>query len=123
MRARDQVITVQGILSAAAVAVMLGYAAYTMQLLPKGFAPTAADASMGTPPAATAALASGTTSFTGVVLRKGSQYLLQNQSIGTMYKLDSETARLFEGKAVRVTGKLDATARTIHVEAIVKTGA
>jgi uncharacterized protein YdeI (BOF family) len=56
--------------------------------------------------------------FTGTVVLDGAQYLLRDSS-GQIYKLDDlERAKPFEGKAVKVTGHLDAEARLIHVEKI-----
>ena len=56
--------------------------------------------------------------FTGTVVLDGGQYLLRDSS-GQVYKLDdSERAKPFEGKAVKVTGHLDTEAKLIHVEKI-----
>ena len=56
--------------------------------------------------------------FTGTVLKSGSQYVLRDSS-GQVYKLDdSESAKPYEGKAVKVTGKLDEQAMLIHVQSI-----
>ena len=58
------------------------------------------------------------TTFTGTVTKDGEQYLLQDSS-GGVYKLDDATrAQPFEGKSVKVTGKLDTDAKLIHVENI-----
>lgn len=58
------------------------------------------------------------TTYTGTIVRDGEQFLLRDSS-GQIYKLDdSERAKAFEGKAVRVTGKLDTDAKLIHVENI-----
>ena len=56
--------------------------------------------------------------FTGTVLKSGSQYVLRDSS-GQVYKLDdTESAKPYEGKAVKVTGKLDEQAMLIHVQSI-----
>jgi len=56
--------------------------------------------------------------FTGTIVRSGEEFLLRD-SAGLMYKLDdSEHAKQFEGKPVKVTGQLDQQAMVIHVEAI-----
>ncbi|MGC1461737.1 MAG: DUF5818 domain-containing protein [Terracidiphilus sp.] len=56
--------------------------------------------------------------FTGTVLKKGSQYLLRDTS-GQVFKLDdSESAKPYEGKAVKVVGQLDEQAMMIHVQSI-----
>lgn len=58
------------------------------------------------------------TTFTGTIVKNGEQYLLKDSS-GTIYKLDdSSRASTFEGKSVKVTGKLDTDAKLIHVESI-----
>jgi hypothetical protein len=56
--------------------------------------------------------------FTGTVAKDGEQYVLRDSS-GAVYKLDdSERAKAFEGKAVKVMGRLDTEAKLIHVESI-----
>ena len=51
--------------------------------------------------------ASKTTTFTGTVVKDGEQYVLRDSS-GGVYKLDdSSRAQTFEGKTVKVTGRLD----------------
>jgi uncharacterized protein YdeI (BOF family) len=61
---------------------------------------------------------SKSTSFTGIVMKNGEQYVLRDSS-GSVYKLDdSSRAQSFEGKTVKITGRLDADSKTIHVDAI-----
>jgi hypothetical protein len=56
--------------------------------------------------------------FTGTILKTGSQYVLRDSS-GQVFKLDDpDSAKPYEGKAVKVTGKLDEQAMLIHVESI-----
>lgn len=56
--------------------------------------------------------------FTGTIVRDGELFVLRDAS-GAMYKLDDgERAKPFEGKAVKVTGRLDEEAKLIHVENI-----
>ena len=56
--------------------------------------------------------------FTGTIVKDGEQFLLKD-STGAMYKLDdSSRAQSFEGKSVKVTGKLDTDAKLIHVDNI-----
>jgi hypothetical protein len=56
--------------------------------------------------------------FTGTVRRNGEQFFLQESS-GQIYRLDDpQHAQTYEDKAVKVTGRLDADARMIHVERI-----
>lgn len=59
-----------------------------------------------------------TTSFTGTIVKDGENYVLRDSS-GGIYKLDdSSRAQAFEGKTVKVTGKLDADSKMIHVDSI-----
>lgn len=56
--------------------------------------------------------------FTGTIIKDGELFVLRD-STGGVFKLDnSEQAQQFEGKAVKVTGKLDTEAKLIHVESI-----
>jgi len=56
--------------------------------------------------------------FTGTVVKDGDSYSLRDSS-GQTYKLDdSEEAKQFVGKTVKVTGTLDEEAKVIHVESI-----
>ena len=58
------------------------------------------------------------TTFTGTVVKDGEQYVLRDSS-GSVYKLDdSSRAQAFEGKTVKVTGRLDANSKMIHVDTI-----
>lgn len=61
---------------------------------------------------------SKTTTFTGTIVKDGEQYVLRDSS-GGVYKLDdSSRAQAFEGKTVKVTGRLDADSKMIHVDSI-----
>ena len=56
--------------------------------------------------------------FTGTVVRSGEVFALRDSS-GQMFKLDdTERAKPFAGKTVKVTGQLDEQAMVIHVESI-----
>ena len=62
--------------------------------------------------------ASKSTIFTGTVVKNGDQYVLKDSS-GNVYKLDdSSRAQTFEGKTVKIWGRLDADSKTIHVDKI-----
>jgi uncharacterized protein YdeI (BOF family) len=62
--------------------------------------------------------ASKSATFTGTVVKSGDQFILRDSS-GQVYKLDdAESAKPYEGKAVKITGKLDEQAKLIHVESI-----
>ena len=59
-----------------------------------------------------------TATFTGTVVKNGDQFALRDSS-GAVYTLDdSQRAKPFEGKTVKVTGQLDEQAKLIHVESI-----
>jgi Protein of unknown function (DUF5818) len=125
MRARDQVITAQGALSLVAIAVMLGYAAYAMQLVPRQS--VAAYAQDQQPPVSATQLASPAASkptvFTGTIVPYGAAFLLR-ESAGTVYRLDDPSrAQRFAGLPVKVTGKLDPTLKLIRVVKIEETRA
>ena len=61
---------------------------------------------------------SKSTTFTGIIVKDGEQYVLRDSS-GGVYKLDdSSRAQAFEGKSVKVTGRLDADSKIIHVDTI-----
>jgi uncharacterized protein YdeI (BOF family) len=62
--------------------------------------------------------ASTASTFTGTVVKNGDQYMLRDSS-GQVFGLDdSDKAKQFEGKAVKVTGQLDEQAKVIHVQDI-----
>ncbi len=59
-----------------------------------------------------------TAMFRGTVERNGEQFMLRDSS-GQVFRLDDpEQAQSFEGKDVTITGRLDNSSRTIHVERI-----
>jgi uncharacterized protein YdeI (BOF family) len=60
-----------------------------------------------------------TGTFTGTVAKNGDQYVLHDSSGETFALDDSERARPYEGKTVKVTGELDEKAKSIHVETII----
>jgi uncharacterized protein YdeI (BOF family) len=61
---------------------------------------------------------SKTATFSGTVVKDGEQYVLRDSS-GSVYKLDdSSRAQAFEGKTVKVTGRLDSNSKMIHVDSI-----
>jgi|SRR5271168_300203 len=122
MRARDRAITVQGILSVAAVLAMLGYASHTLDLWPPRSV-AAQDLQQQPSSAPSVEQQADSSIFTGIVVKDGSDFVLRASASGQVFRLDSPSkARLFEGKPVRVTGKLKETAKLIHVEAIEEAG-
>jgi hypothetical protein len=56
--------------------------------------------------------------FTGTIVRDGDMFVLHDSS-GQVYKLDdTQRAKPFEGKTVKVSGQLDTEAKLIHVDTI-----
>lgn len=54
--------------------------------------------------------------FSGTVVKLGDKYVLQDAT-GTSYDIDNQDeAKKFEGKKVKIHGKLDANGKTIHVQ-------
>lgn len=83
-------------------------------------APTPDAASPATPkdstPTATAPAASDSQSFAGTVVKSGDKYVLKDDS-GKTYDIDhQDDVKKFEGKRVKVQGKLDDTGTKIMVK-------
>jgi hypothetical protein len=56
--------------------------------------------------------------LTGTIVKTGSDFVLRDPS-GTVYRLDApEKVQPFEGKSVKVTGKLEADNNLVHVKSI-----
>ncbi len=57
--------------------------------------------------------------FFGTVLKNGEYYVLSDSATKTKYILDdSAKARRYDGMSVKVTGTLDSSMNSIHVETI-----
>jgi hypothetical protein len=57
--------------------------------------------------------------FTGIISNNNGKYVLEGESPRGPYLLDDQkTAKRYEGKHVRVTGVLDQSSNTIHVQKI-----
>lgn len=57
--------------------------------------------------------------FTGTVLKSGESFVLSDSPTKSRYMLDDQDkARPFEGKQVKVTGKIDVGSNLIHIETI-----
>jgi len=127
MHNRDRTIAVEGVLALVAFALMLGAAARALQPHPDSSPPiqTVSFQEPQTPPSPQQpdtpppdSKAAKSTVFTGTIVKHGSDFVLRDQS-GAVYRLDAPSkAEPFEGKPVKVTGKLETTARLIHVETI-----
>jgi uncharacterized protein YdeI (BOF family) len=57
--------------------------------------------------------------MSGTIVKEKGKLVLKDSASGTSYKLDDQDkAKQFEGKQVKVTGKLDSSTNQIHVENI-----
>jgi hypothetical protein len=125
MRARDSAITAQGILSLVAIAMMLGYAAHALHLVPQQ---SVAASVQDRPPAISATQqadpdAGKPAIYAGTIVQLGSTFLLRGSS-GAVYRLDDPSrAQRFAGLPVKVTGNLDPTLKVIRVVKIEETRA
>jgi Protein of unknown function (DUF5818) len=55
--------------------------------------------------------------FTGVIVKLGDKYVLQDSTSDTTYDVDAqEQVKQFEGKRVRIHGTLDPGGKMIHVQ-------
>ena len=73
--------------------------------------------SPSTDPSSSATPSDSQRSFVGSIVKASGKYVLH--TTGADYQLDDQTtAKKFEGKDVRVTGQLDASANSIRVQSI-----
>lgn len=80
--------------------------------------PPRADTLRVMPKAPPKTVAAPTVTFSGTLVRNGPSFALR-ETAGALYPLDSAgRAGHFEGKDVRVTGKLDLDTRLLYVDAI-----
>ena len=57
--------------------------------------------------------------FAGKIAKSGGKYVLEDPLSNTSFTLDDQkTAKKYDGKPVVVTGRLDASSNTIHVQKI-----
>ena len=57
--------------------------------------------------------------FTGTIVKEKGKLVLKDSSTNTSYKLDDQDkAKQYEGKQVKVNGKLDMNSNVIHVDSI-----
>jgi hypothetical protein len=57
--------------------------------------------------------------FTGIILKNGDNFVLNDSATKSQYTLDNAgKAKPYEGKKVKVTGTLDVDGKLIHVETI-----
>ena len=55
--------------------------------------------------------------FTGMIVKSGDKYVLQDSASNTTYDIDhQDEVKQYEGKKVRVHGTLDANGKMIHVQ-------
>jgi uncharacterized protein YdeI (BOF family) len=55
--------------------------------------------------------------FTGMIMKSGDKYVLQDSASNTTYDIDhQDEVKQYEGKKVRVHGTLDSNGKMIHVQ-------
>ena len=107
--------------TAIAVQPALAQSASAPQQDPNQATPTQTSPSTQTTPSATPSTSGAMESqtFTGKVTKSGDKYVLKDDATRTSYTLDDQDrAKQFEGKSVKVTGKLDPASNTIVVSSI-----
>src|SRR6266545_3949433 len=71
----------------------------------------------GQAPGSQAGQTQGTQTFTGVIVKSGDKYVLQDASTGTTYDIDhQDLVSQHVGRKVRVNGTLDPAGKTIHLQ-------
>ncbi len=71
----------------------------------------------GQAPGSQAGQTQGTQTFTGVIVKSGDKYVLQDASTGTNYDIDhQDLVSQHVGRKVRVNGTLDPDGKTIHLQ-------
>jgi len=59
----------------------------------------------------------GSQTFTGVIVKAGDKYVLQDTDAGSTYDVDhQDQVKQFEGKKVRIHGTLDPGSKMIHIQ-------
>jgi uncharacterized protein YdeI (BOF family) len=59
----------------------------------------------------------GSQTFTGTIVKAGDKYVFQDEASGNTYDIDhQDEVQKFEGKKVKVHGKLDASGKMIHLQ-------
>ena len=55
--------------------------------------------------------------MTGTIMKQGEKYVFQDASTGTTYDIDhQDEVKQYDGKKVKVHGKLDQSTKTIHIQ-------
>jgi uncharacterized protein YdeI (BOF family) len=77
----------------------------------------APDQSGQAPDSQTQAQQPGVQVFTGMIVKSGDKYVLQDSASNTTYDIDhQDEVKQYEGKKVRVHGTLDSSGKMIHVQ-------
>lgn len=83
---------------------------------PDASAPSAPSSSSSSSMSSSSGMSGDAQTFTGRISKAGGKYVLKDTATSTSYTLDDQDrAKQFEGKTVKVTGKLDASSNTIKV--------
>jgi hypothetical protein len=81
----------------------------------------AKDTRLSTPQSMTLSGTAKTEAFTGHIEQAEGKYVLVDEGQRATFQLDDqEKAKTYDGKNVKVTGSLDTTTNTIHVDEIVE---
>ena len=117
MQIRSRVIANRGVLCLVALATIASTSAIALQ--PKASTPVAISAQEpAPPPGQQQEEASKSVTLTGTIVKNDSGFVLRDAT-GTIYHLDAQDkAEPFEGKSVKVTGKLEASNKMLRVDAI-----
>ncbi len=125
MHRLNNTIAVQGVLALFAFAMLLVVAAHALQPQRENSLDPVIAAAQEPPQPVTPpdtqppdAKAKSASVFHGTIVKDGSDFVLRDQS-GTVYRLDAPAkAKAFEGKTVKLTGRVDKNAKLIHVQEI-----
>lgn len=86
---------------------------------PDASAPSNPSSSSSSSMSASSGMSGDAQTFTGRISKSGGKYVLKDTATSASYTLDDQDrAKQFEGKSVKVTGKLDAASNTIKVATI-----
>jgi hypothetical protein len=98
--------------------IFIGLFVFTLAFACVHATPLDAAVLQSSPPAQTQPDPARSRTFTGTIVRRGGQYLLRD-SAGKAWKVDDPArVKSYEGKTVKVTGRLGPDATTIHIDSI-----
>jgi hypothetical protein len=84
---------------------------------PSNQAPDQSTPNAGASSPGSAAQAGGAQAFSGMIVKQGDKYMLQDEASGQTYDIDhQDEVQKYVGKRVRVHGTLDASGKIIHLQ-------